>query len=607
MYSSLQGKKSFTTAKARQHLDRAGETKVEDHCPHSGCVVCADPDPKYWANMSDCGHKTCSTCALRLQVLYASQVCPLCKSICDKVCIGSERADLKGVKVKNFYYRDMECLRSVEGNLVIRCRQCGLTFGSLQDLSLHLQKHGLKACEVCVKEGRVFSHELQLFKNDTQLLHHQRKEHRCCPACSQLIYGEEELRQHCLKYHEICFICEGERRRLGIVDLSTTKGAEERRRMEQERSITLNSNVHAPYYKDVDALHQHFDRAHYPCKEPICVEAKFIAFATELELKAHVLEVHPIDPSRKIQRSGQTAIRRLDLSFPYQRSSSTRSSEHARTEQATASSRVSTPENTISTIFGLIPPELIRRLQTVSTLDTRNRELLQRIDQLGLNRDEITTACTSYNAGQYGADELVRRLSGLIPYEVLRGQKETKKGGVQKPSFFAWLPLTGTQKNAQNEPQREQAGLYAHLLEVLPDEGKKRLLSAAFSKHFECIEGFPELEPEIITKGIKELQIKEQKPVLINKTSPSGFKVLKIVGNNKNTLVKKPEILVVNQVKTKEPAKKIVKPVEEPQGDTFVIGGETGSSRTAENHTESKSKKRDKGKLIFSTTQHRQV
>lgn len=41
------------------------------------CWICAEP-VKYWS-LSECNHRTCHVCALRLRALYKKQECTFCK------------------------------------------------------------------------------------------------------------------------------------------------------------------------------------------------------------------------------------------------------------------------------------------------------------------------------------------------------------------------------------------------------------------------------------------------------------------------------------------------------------------------------------------------
>lgn len=54
----------------------AGEAEGED----AVCWICAEP-VKYYA-LSQCGHRTCHVCALRLRALYKKMECTFCKVGC---------------------------------------------------------------------------------------------------------------------------------------------------------------------------------------------------------------------------------------------------------------------------------------------------------------------------------------------------------------------------------------------------------------------------------------------------------------------------------------------------------------------------------------------
>ena len=43
-------------------------------------------------------------------------------------------------------------------------------------------------------------------------------------------------------------------------------------------------------FQNYDKLEKHFNRDHYPCHNPVCIEKKFQVFGSELDLRAHMME-----------------------------------------------------------------------------------------------------------------------------------------------------------------------------------------------------------------------------------------------------------------------------------------------------------------------------
>lgn len=47
---------------------------------------------------------------------------------------------------------------------------------------------------------------------------------------------------------------------------------------------------------------EHFRKEHFPCTHPYCIEARFVVFRTEAELRQHVVEVHERRDGGRSQR-----------------------------------------------------------------------------------------------------------------------------------------------------------------------------------------------------------------------------------------------------------------------------------------------------------------
>lgn len=53
---------------------------------------------------------------------------------------------------------------------------------------------------------------------------------------------------------------------------------------------------------------------HFPCKQQHCIEQKFVVFATEMDLKGHMVETHGAEMSSRDRRE----MRRLETDFEYE-------------------------------------------------------------------------------------------------------------------------------------------------------------------------------------------------------------------------------------------------------------------------------------------------
>lgn len=167
------------------------------------------------------------------------------------------------------------------------------------DLHRHVRSvHQQVMCDLCTRNKKVFTHEHELF-TVVALRKHEKfgddhpgavdqsgfKGHPECGFCRQRFYGDDELYTHCRDKHERCHICD-------------------------RRSGTRKQQ----YFVDYNSLEQHFTAEHLVCLDRECLEKKFVVFESEMDLKAHQLEVHPNDMSKDVRRDA----RRVDISgFDY--------------------------------------------------------------------------------------------------------------------------------------------------------------------------------------------------------------------------------------------------------------------------------------------------
>lgn len=157
---------------------------------------------------------------------------------------------------------------------------------------------------MCTRNKKVFTHEHTLF-TPAELRKHERhgddrpgavdqsgfKGHPECGFCRQRFYGDDELYAHCRDRHERCHICDRQ-----------------------------NANRQQQYYIDYNALEHHFQKDHFICIDPECLEQKFVVFESEMDLKAHQLEKHPNGISKDTRRDARLVNLRefSDIRSPYQ-------------------------------------------------------------------------------------------------------------------------------------------------------------------------------------------------------------------------------------------------------------------------------------------------
>jgi E3 ubiquitin-protein ligase ZNF598 len=144
------------------------------------------------------------------------------------------------------------------------------------DLHRHVKSaHKKRMCDLCTRNKRVFTHEHELFA-DKELEKHMRrgddkpgaadqtgfKGHPLCGFCGERFYDDDKLYDHCRMKHERCFLCD------------------------------RRDSRHPHYYRDYNALEEHFRKDHFLCADRECQEKKFVVFDTELDLQGHQLAEH---------------------------------------------------------------------------------------------------------------------------------------------------------------------------------------------------------------------------------------------------------------------------------------------------------------------------
>ncbi|KAL0089717.1 C2H2-type zinc finger transcription factor [Phycomyces blakesleeanus] len=252
------------------------------------CFICTEPIMTY--AVSECDHRTCHLCALRLRSLYKTRNCAYCKTEQRTVIFthdpekpfSSYTPEDTPFVDKNYdiLFEDETMYKDTMVLLDYNCPEptCSQKFNDYPQLKQHVQSaHGRMLCDLCVEHKKIFPHEHVLYTS-AQLGHHYRygdessqdagfKGHPECQFCSIHFYGDDELFAHCRDKHEQCHICVKRGRR-------------------------------HEYYADYDGLEMHFKDEHYLCLQRSCLEKKFVVFDTALDLKAHDVEEH--SGSRKV-------------------------------------------------------------------------------------------------------------------------------------------------------------------------------------------------------------------------------------------------------------------------------------------------------------------
>ncbi|RDA86301.1 hypothetical protein CP532_5675 [Ophiocordyceps camponoti-leonardi (nom. inval.)] len=281
--------RDVAAAAARAHGQQASLTTAkagDDNDDAEICFICANPVAYY--SITPCNHTTCHICGLRMRALYKTMDCAICRTLAPFV-IFTDDPD------KRFEdYSDAE-ITTTDSNVGIKyskedivgdtvlllrynCPDASCDFAGLgwPDLHRHVKSaHGKRMCDLCTRNKKVFTHEHDLF-SDADVDKHMRrgddkpgavdqtgfKGHPLCEFCTQRFYDDDKLYEHCRAKHERCFLCD-------------------------------RSNTQKPhYYRDYNALEQHFRRDHFLCPKKECLDNKFVVFESQMDLQAHAISVH---------------------------------------------------------------------------------------------------------------------------------------------------------------------------------------------------------------------------------------------------------------------------------------------------------------------------
>lgn len=214
-------------------------------------------------------------------------------------------ADIASVdKINGIRYESSEI--EVDTTLLLRFNcpdeSCDVACISWPDLHRHVRvAHKKKICDLCSKHKKIFTHEHELY-TDAELSRHMKhgddnpgavdqsgfKGHPLCSFCGTRFYSDDELFVHCRNSHEKCHVCD-------------------------ERSGGVPQ-----YFLNYEAVYAHMVKDHFVCREPECLEKKFIAFGSEMDLKGHQLEEHANSLSKDVRRDARMVdISSFDYRTPY--------------------------------------------------------------------------------------------------------------------------------------------------------------------------------------------------------------------------------------------------------------------------------------------------
>ncbi|TPX32794.1 hypothetical protein SmJEL517_g04159 [Synchytrium microbalum] len=280
------------------------------------CFICTEQI--VWYAVGECNHRVCHICSLRLRALYKVKSCALCKTELHHVVFTKSAtkpfSDFNIMQIRlvdpklDVYFDEPDAME--DSNILLRFNcpdpSCDVACpNGWAQLKAHVKKdHGMLMCDLCTRHKKIFTHEHSLYTQSTLNRHYSTgdpddpsfKGHPTCGFCNMSFYGDDELYTHCREKHEQCFLC--------------------------QRAGHRNQ-----YYVNWDSLNQHFNHDHHPCTEPECLEQKFMVFGSDLDLKAHQLEVHRDSSAKKSSKSKYQAV---DVGFTYAGSPSRNNADRSR-------------------------------------------------------------------------------------------------------------------------------------------------------------------------------------------------------------------------------------------------------------------------------------
>eukprot|EP01025_Chloroclados_australasicus_P023032 TRINITY_DN23528_c1_g1_i6.p1 TRINITY_DN23528_c1_g1~~TRINITY_DN23528_c1_g1_i6.p1 ORF type:complete len:821 (+),score=96.68 TRINITY_DN23528_c1_g1_i6:135-2597(+) len=280
------------------------------------CVVCAE-ELEYCA-YGKCGHKEmCHRCSARLRFLgkkgdnnsndnnNTAFQCPFCKDENEVVMVTrfvgehtnilpkekldqlfKQKKEAKGYhyipSIQTFYdeyetFQDIRELCSLQHPVLELYKGEGDVphFRNIQELKAFVRENfKLQFCDLCLKNRKAFVCEQVLYPRRRLEQHYREGDsegplaetgfsgHPMCRWCRSRFYNDDMHYQHMERDHFHCNMCR------------------------------RNKPNKFEYFNKYDDLQTHFKEEHFLCPMTECLEAKFVVFETEPELKRHLAQQH---------------------------------------------------------------------------------------------------------------------------------------------------------------------------------------------------------------------------------------------------------------------------------------------------------------------------
>ncbi|KAG0236913.1 hypothetical protein B0O80DRAFT_501880 [Mortierella sp. GBAus27b] len=371
---------SVTTTTTTTSQPEGEEGDEADDKEEHACFICTENIVIF--AVSDCNHRTCHLCSLRLRALYKTRDCTYCKAEQNIMIFTRDPQksfqdyDFKTMayfdRKLNVYFEDQEMYEDTMVILRFNCPEptCDVACPEgWKQLKSHVKNvHKLMLCDLCVRHKKVFAHEHNLM-NANQLHRHFKsgdsgqtnqnsaeptgfKGHPQCGFCRESFYGDDELFDHCKQNHEQCFLC-------------------------------MRRNIRHEYYDKYRDLERHLQSEHYACMDPECLEKKFVVFDSELDLMSHEAEAHPH------LTHGRSKGHKIDLGFTYNPSSDSSSRRGGRNNRQNGRDQGRRQQEEETTRAPQLTPHQVQQIARQRELD-EEREQRAKKEALEAAQNELS-------------------------------------------------------------------------------------------------------------------------------------------------------------------------------------------------------------------------
>ncbi|KAF8753503.1 zinc finger protein [Rhizoctonia solani] len=264
------------------------------------CWICAEP-VKFYA-LSECNHRTCHVCALRLRALYkrtdSSSSIGYIHNVSDKglLRLYAKRHSIFRSKLQ-ISFETKEMMEDTMILLRFNCpdADCDVIAQGWGDLKWHVkEKHDSILCDLCIRHKKIFAHEHTLYSPVTFSLHMHRS-----------ILAGSVLKKKLTRVYLILSIqCVNFVGNAPLVMMNSLRIYE---------SITRNASSASEKGSETNSgsLNNISKSDIIPAPIPHALEQKFVVFATQLDLQGHQVDVHGEQMSSRDRRDA----RRVDLAF----------------------------------------------------------------------------------------------------------------------------------------------------------------------------------------------------------------------------------------------------------------------------------------------------